>query len=706
MAPLTKLVELEHDQQLAELVESWDFSRGKSFQNMVLADLGAPVHHPSSSPAGSFSLLAVFRRYTFRLTEDSVSLALHACLGGAPAGFHVTYIQDRHFRFVVSCKQVGFKVCDLKRVITEHFDVYFHLWRDGGARWIGELKRWNREEEAGWTKVTRKKGKKYGKRVSFSNKIAQDSPVKLSRPPELEETNPSSRPTWTIQFGSFSYQVQVEDPQAEPVGQENQSDQFAGSSIEDGDSQNVIHGAEAIRRLKVDEAVQIPVYRVYSKLRRDLRIDGVGGSGSSSEAHTPTQPPLSANRWKGCRVSDRGNVACFKCLGLGHFVRDCREEIRCFFCFNYGHRARECRQRKFSLSRSWAPKPINPERPTPSFEVHAANSFNASNASSFFCKSSAIRSDIPPSQPEIISTPVSSPVHQPLEHFSPSTSTLSEGERRVDMNFAINPAPYIPVGMVEEYGGPGRRVRTTVCLGVPAVKRHEEYAIATTEDALTPAQRLALLHEISHYVTTVMRKEIATYSIHPHGVGIYKFRNSCERDILVHTSPHQVGPHTVTFVNHDAAMNCKRSPFNRIGWILLLGYPLDYKEKQYIDKACSPFAQVVHWHATDYSLSRVLVKVLFEDLLEIPRSLKLKAGRTIDGEGRSWTVPVYILNNEFADMMPDEEIPPPPNNGNPHPHEGPVAHGEPEQVAEWAENQMNQQGFGEWPIGDDQDDQN
>jgi len=122
------------------------------------------------------------------------------------------------------------------------------------------------------------------------------------------------------------------------------------------------------------------------------------------------------------------------------------------------------------------------------------------------------------------------------------------------MNFAINPAPYIPVGMVEEDGGPGRRVRTTVCLGVPAVKRHEEYAIATTEDALTPAQRLALLHEISHYVTTVMRKEIATYSIHPHGVGIYKFRNSCERDILVHTSPHQVGPHTVTFVNHDAAL--------------------------------------------------------------------------------------------------------------------------------------------------------
>ncbi|TVU06806.1 hypothetical protein EJB05_46841, partial [Eragrostis curvula] len=34
-----------------------------------------PVHHPSSSPNGGFHLLAVFRRFTFRLTESSVSMA-------------------------------------------------------------------------------------------------------------------------------------------------------------------------------------------------------------------------------------------------------------------------------------------------------------------------------------------------------------------------------------------------------------------------------------------------------------------------------------------------------------------------------------------------------------------------------------------------------------------------------------------------------
>jgi hypothetical protein len=41
------------------------------------------------------------------------------------------YVRDRHFRFAVASKAVGFAVFDLKRVITPHFDVYFHLWRDG-----------------------------------------------------------------------------------------------------------------------------------------------------------------------------------------------------------------------------------------------------------------------------------------------------------------------------------------------------------------------------------------------------------------------------------------------------------------------------------------------------------------------------------------------------------------------------------------------
>ena len=129
--PPGALIELEQDPALAELVREWDFSLGKRFEAEVVHKFSS-LHHPSSSPDGSFFLLVVFRRFLFRLTEDSVALALHCCLGGAPTGFHVTYQSDRHFHFSVASKHVGLLIRSLRRITTAHFDAYFHLWRDGG----------------------------------------------------------------------------------------------------------------------------------------------------------------------------------------------------------------------------------------------------------------------------------------------------------------------------------------------------------------------------------------------------------------------------------------------------------------------------------------------------------------------------------------------------------------------------------------------
>jgi hypothetical protein len=57
----------------SDLISRLDFSHGKIFQEKVRVRLGHSVHHPSSSLNGSFFLLAVFRRYTVRLSEESVS---------------------------------------------------------------------------------------------------------------------------------------------------------------------------------------------------------------------------------------------------------------------------------------------------------------------------------------------------------------------------------------------------------------------------------------------------------------------------------------------------------------------------------------------------------------------------------------------------------------------------------------------------------
>jgi hypothetical protein len=173
--------------------------------------------------------------------------------------------------------------------------------------------------------------------------------------------------------------------------------------------------------------------------------------------------------------------------------------------------------------------------------------------------------------------------------------------------------------------------------------------------------------------------------MHPHGIKIFKLRNARQRDALIAINPHFVGQRKISFVPHDEApMNFRSVPFTRKSWIMLLGYPLDFKGSTTITQACAPFAHVLHWNSDDGSTARVILKVLVEDPLEIPRSLVMKMGRESDDNGRSWTVPIYVFNSYLVNAGPADEEDPLANNGNPHPFHGSVVSGEEEFVAQMA----------------------
>jgi hypothetical protein len=57
----------------------------------------------------------------------------------------------------VSCKEVGFLINHLQFYKCDSFTVFFHLWNNGGLDWRKELLEYEKDEEASWNTIPRKK---------------------------------------------------------------------------------------------------------------------------------------------------------------------------------------------------------------------------------------------------------------------------------------------------------------------------------------------------------------------------------------------------------------------------------------------------------------------------------------------------------------------------------------------------------------------
>ncbi|KAG8093092.1 hypothetical protein GUJ93_ZPchr0012g19630 [Zizania palustris] len=261
-------------------------------------------------------------------------------------------------------------------------------------------------------------------------------------------------------------------------------------------------------------------------------------------------------------------------------------------------------------------------------------------------------------------------------------------------NFPVDPLPYISRGgALSDGGGALRRRRGTVSLSGQIIKRNEDVAIATAGAHLSSQEQQELIPLIYDHITQVLHFHVQRYSIYPLGVGIFKMGSIFQRDCLVASAPHWIGGRMINFVNHDEAPNHRNSPAARIGWIMFLAYPLDFKEFSFLEQVVASFGKLLYWHSEDPSMARVMIKVLYDNPIDVPRSITLKSCHSMDGAGRSWTFPVFLLQNEFADRFPLDEDDLPPNGGNPHPFNGEVLPGEPEWVQHWADEQLLQGAF-------------
>ncbi|KAG8065205.1 hypothetical protein GUJ93_ZPchr0004g40149 [Zizania palustris] len=380
----------------------------------------------------------------------------------------------------------------------------------------------------------------------------------------------------------------------------------------------------------------VPVKRVFNTLKRSLPT---AHHGSPTWDRTRKVVPF---------------PSATSCIYGGHKIRSWHFSMlppKCSFCFLFGHHASLCKKQLYSRSRRWVPKQPHP----PLLPPPASGSNSSPSLSLVVCSTS----------PEGPSSPA------------------------VMANFPVDPFPFIPQGgVLSDGGGELRKQRRFITLSGQHIRRNEDMAIAECDAELNPMEQQEFLQLIHQCITQNLRQQVLRYSIYPLGVGIFKLAGIFQRDWLVSAGPFWIGERLVRFVKHDEAVNHKNSPASRIGWVMFFAFPLDFKDINFLEQVVASFGKILYWHSEDSNLSRVLLKVLFDSTINIPRSITVKSCHSMNGEGRSWTFPVYILNNELADGFPADEDNLPPDGGNPHPFNGQVFPGEPAWIQQWVDDQM------------------
>lgn len=192
-----------------------------------------------------------------------------------------------------------------------------------------------------------------------------------------------------------------------------------------------------------------------------------------------------------------------------------------------------------------------------------------------------------------------------------------------------------------------------------ALPRNEDLAIVSVPPELHGELNFAELRErvldllVDHYGLRVRDVQRCPFG---RNQAFVRLARVSDRDSLVNLSPHLHQGLSFQFVNHNRGRNARRVNFNRECWLMLIGYPEDYRTTDEIADTIKSFARIILWQK-DNVLGRVIVKARVTDLTDVPHYIVISEGD--DFEGVSLTVQCEIMQqNLLGEGPPDEDIPP------------------------------------------------
>ncbi|KAM0889518.1 hypothetical protein ACQ4PT_027648 [Festuca glaucescens] len=237
-------------------------------------------------------------------------------------------------------------------------------------------------------------------------------------------------------------------------------------------------------------------------------------------------------------------------------------------------------------------------------------------------------------------------------------------------NFEVDPTPWLPWGHQVIDGGPTILPRSFYFATQDPPQERQNDCIGIVNPAPPPNLQAFWRHQVRNFLVGPLNRNVVDYQPSLYGVGLYQFSGPTAVSALIQHGEYNINDNmTVRFIPVDHAVNHRAEQGFRKGWLMFVGMNPDYRNDLDIANAVSTFGKFHYWNHTDPILERVLVYDAFPSPSLVPRDVVFGRFASVGGVKDSWTIPLFILTAEFADVLPADEDPMPPD-GNLHPMPG------------------------------------
>lgn len=541
------------------------FTPGKLILGDAMRILDQPITRPASD-SESFALVVAFGRCKFRLDPCSVGVILQATIGGSAPLFRVSQLAPRTFKFFVASKDVGFFIVNIRSFSCEQYLLTFHLWRKGGPDWRRKFKLFLAEEERSWQLTSKR------------------------RP----STNTSGHVQTALSFADVVRSGRASDSGIAPP--------LTGANIVPLPQKRVV-----FRHL------QPPVADVCPKPRFGMPVNGGPTRKSANDSLEDSRLlPL-----------------CQRCLSPGHHRASCRRPIQCRACADWGHIAANCGvqilsgpSKVTSNSKKWRQVTDSSKSKTAPFGwfSHAAigpSSSSPPRFSSFTEMAQALslipawaaggiapafttpQAEEPNAAPQNLSLDLFSlSLAPPASTFSPASASPREnptpvlqcapvggvGDTSVASTMAYqraDPEPFI-LDTFQWVDVPNREFMCRAVAPLRPIAANEDLAIVTFDPLPGNALHFGMVRNIVR--DFLVGHRIVPRAILPCHLGqaYVRFHHAYGRDAMIDQSPMGFHNIQISFVKHNEGRNWRRVYFNEECWMMLLGFPEDYKSERHI----------------------------------------------------------------------------------------------------------------------------